>query len=327
MLKPKVSVLITFYNQEEYVDCTISSVIDQITDFETEIIIGDDDSSDNTQERVLNWIEKYPNRIRLVVMKGENKEKISGFRSSRNRLELLKHVNGEYFIFLDGDDYYEYEYKIQKQVEVLEKASNSDCVACAHNMKMIYADGRVIPTTSYDVKEGKYDNRQYWRRMYFHTDSLLVRSTIIESIPTKLVENNFNDNMITYLVIQCGKIYYLPYLWAVYRQTGTGIWTEGNRAINCVRNLYLYDLANIINPQLTKETDSRFFSVWRELLKYRRSIMNSDLGEFRREAFDKELLYSNKWINIGNSTALARIKLYIISGWKYLVGMARSIID
>ncbi|MBQ4262096.1 MAG: glycosyltransferase, partial [Ruminococcus sp.] len=45
-----VSVIITFYNQEKYVDATMQSVLDQKTDFDFEIIAGDDGSSDRTVE-------------------------------------------------------------------------------------------------------------------------------------------------------------------------------------------------------------------------------------------------------------------------------------
>ena len=51
-MEPRVSVLITFYNQEQYVDQALQSVIAQKTDFGVKILVGDDGSSDQTQERV-----------------------------------------------------------------------------------------------------------------------------------------------------------------------------------------------------------------------------------------------------------------------------------
>lgn len=42
----KLSILVTFYNQEEYVDRAMNSIFSQKTNFDYEIIIGDDGSSD-----------------------------------------------------------------------------------------------------------------------------------------------------------------------------------------------------------------------------------------------------------------------------------------
>mgnify|MGYP000790527680 FL=1 len=44
----KVSVLVTFYNQEDYVDEALQSVFDQKCDFDFEVLIGDDGSTDGT---------------------------------------------------------------------------------------------------------------------------------------------------------------------------------------------------------------------------------------------------------------------------------------
>ncbi|MBQ2357779.1 MAG: glycosyltransferase family 2 protein, partial [Ruminococcus sp.] len=109
-----VSVIITFYNQEKYVDATMQSVLDQKTDFDFEIIAGDDGSSDRTVELVQKWAERFPGRIRTFVRSREDGVTVAGFRASRNRLSLLEHVRGKYFIFLDGDDYFSDDRKLQK---------------------------------------------------------------------------------------------------------------------------------------------------------------------------------------------------------------------
>ena len=62
----KVSVLMLAYNQQQYVDEAIRSVVLQETDFDYELIIGDDGSSDATAERCREWQQRYPDRIRLL---------------------------------------------------------------------------------------------------------------------------------------------------------------------------------------------------------------------------------------------------------------------
>ena len=54
-----VSVIVTFYNCEEYVDAALKSVMDQKTSFDFEVIVGDDGSSDGTMAAVQKWIDRF----------------------------------------------------------------------------------------------------------------------------------------------------------------------------------------------------------------------------------------------------------------------------
>ena len=60
----KVSVLVTFYNQEDYVDEALQSVFDQKCDFDFEVLIGDDGSTDGTMAKLQKWKQKYPDTIK-----------------------------------------------------------------------------------------------------------------------------------------------------------------------------------------------------------------------------------------------------------------------
>lgn len=322
MKEQRVSVLVTFYNQEKYVDQALKSILEQKTDFEIKILVGDDGSSDKTCEIVKAWKDKYPEIIELYVMDRKPGKYISGFRASRNRLNLLKYVKTEYFIFLDGDDYFDYSEKLQKQVDILDDKDNQDCIACGHNADMLYLDGRRMPATSTRLKEGKYEAKKYWNKMYFHTDTLLTRSSVISSIPEKFIENNFNDNLITFSFIQEGKLYYIPESWTVYLQTGDGIWTSGKEVVNHIRNMFLYDLCNQINPRMKKETTNRFSYSWMLLLKIRKQIKAEELEPFSLEAEDKNMVNSYNWIHYRELSLFAKQKLCmkaIRKCWKQII--------
>lgn len=311
MFDPRVSVLITFYNQENYVDKALKSVLNQKTDFGVKILVGDDGSSDNTLNKVKQWIEQFPDIISLYIMKRDDINYIAGFRASQNRLNLLKHVDTDYFIYLDGDDYFDYNEKLQKQVDILDDEANKDCVCCGHNIDMIYPNGERVPVGSLNLKEGKYTPKEYWKKYYFHTDTLLIRSSIIKSVPFDIVENNFNDNMITYLAIQHGKLYYIPQSWAVYLQTGDGIWTSNKLIINSIRNMFLFDLCNRINIKMKKQTSTRFLLTWRLLYKNRKEIIKNDLDIFSKEAKDKGLINSYNWIHYDELSFIDKFLIFI----------------
>ena len=64
MKNPKLSVLIMAYNHEPYIEQAIKSVLEQKTDFEYEIVIMEDGSSDNTKEIILKYQNLYPEKIK-----------------------------------------------------------------------------------------------------------------------------------------------------------------------------------------------------------------------------------------------------------------------
>ena len=134
----QVSVLVTYYNQKQYVREALDSILRQKTNFNFEVLLGDDGSDDGTYELLLDYEKQYAG-----VCKVYRHPRIEGEfepieRASANRRSLLSHANGKYLIFLDGDDYWIDDKKLQKQFDILEK--NSDCVACGHPLMMRWQD-------------------------------------------------------------------------------------------------------------------------------------------------------------------------------------------
>ena len=307
----KVSVLVTFYNQEKYVDKALESIVSQETDFNVKIMVGDDGSSDRTRDIVNEWIVRYPGRIELYVMQRDSGPHTPGFRASRNRLELLKKVNTEYFIYLDGDDYFTSADKLQRQADILDKEENRDCIACGHNSYRLYTDGRKDPATDPGLPECKLTASEFWKKHYIHTDTLMIRSWIKDLIDYRLLENSFNDVMITYSAVQYGKIYYYPEYQSVYLQTNNGIWTGGDTVVNMIRVMMFYDIALMINPKMKYQSLCRFGFAWEELFKVKRSIDTLQLGAYINEAKEKGLRTALRWCSYQRLKVLGKMALHI----------------
>lgn len=323
-----LSVLVTFYNQEKYVDNTLKSIIDQKTNFDFDIIISDDGSSDRTVDIVRQWQKKYPERISLFIRDRNDGITVSGFRASRSRLELLKHVKSKYFIFLDGDDYFSDNEKLQKQFDILENPDNQDCVACSHYIEALYPDGHTFKLPNCNLPAKKYSLKEYWPYLYFHTDTTLVRSDIIPKIDTEYVINNFNDNMITYIIMQFGKIYFIPESMAVYYQTGNGIWTSQKKIVNYIRNMFLYDMCNHLNPDLQKENDIRSRNSWKYMIKHTDDINEDTLGVFVEEAKNRNLNYSMKFLKYHSLSTKEKSNLklkYLSVNFRFLLYKTRHL--
>lgn len=115
--KPLVSVIICTYNQEQYINQCIDSILQQKTDFQFEIIIGEDCGKDNTKKICKEYQKKYPERIKLLL-----NETNSGVL--KNWFDCILKSKGKYIMTCGGDDFWHHDGKIQLQVEYMENNNN-----------------------------------------------------------------------------------------------------------------------------------------------------------------------------------------------------------
>jgi glycosyltransferase involved in cell wall biosynthesis len=109
---PLVSVLMITYNQEQYLEQAVASVLAQRTEFAFEIVLGEDRSTDATRAIAFDLQERHPDRVRVLFSKAN-----VGFQ--RNARRVLTACRGEYVAILEGDDYWSDPDKLQRQVDLL----------------------------------------------------------------------------------------------------------------------------------------------------------------------------------------------------------------
>ena len=132
----KVSVRMLTYNIEKFVAQALESVLMQKVDFDYEIVIGEDCSTDNTRNIVMDYHNKYPDKIRLLL----NDANVGVIH---NDIQVFSVCKGKYIALLDGDDYWSSPHKLQKQVEYLD--NHPECSACFHLVTDFYEDGSQAP--------------------------------------------------------------------------------------------------------------------------------------------------------------------------------------
>lgn len=120
-----ISVIIPSYNRVNTVGCTIDSIIAQKVDADIEIVIGDDCSTDNAREVLLQYKEKYPDIIRLFFW-----EKNLGLGA--NWASCVKECRGKYICNCDNDDYWHNTNKLQLQLDYMESHPNSNVLITNH---------------------------------------------------------------------------------------------------------------------------------------------------------------------------------------------------
>lgn len=123
---PFVSVVIPSFNRESTVGATINSILNQKTNFNFELIIGDDCSTDNAREVLLAYHKKYPEKIVLLFH-----DRNIGLGA--NWATCVKHCRGKYVANCDNDDYWHNLDKLQLQVDFLE--ANMEYGVCHTNYR------------------------------------------------------------------------------------------------------------------------------------------------------------------------------------------------
>ena len=114
-----VSVIVPFYNVENYIEKCLQTLVGQTLD-DIEIILVNDGSKDRSMVVVEKFLEQYPEKI--VYLEKEN----GGLSDARNY--AIPYAKGEYIAFLDSDDYVEK--TMYKDMYELAKKEDSDMVEC-----------------------------------------------------------------------------------------------------------------------------------------------------------------------------------------------------
>ena len=114
----KVSIICTNYNKEAWIEEAIQSFLNQKCNFDYEIILVDDASSDHSPQIIEHYAKQFPEKIKAVF----HQENLG---ITKTWIEACKLAQGDYIARCDGDDYWTDEYKLQKQVEILDKSEIS----------------------------------------------------------------------------------------------------------------------------------------------------------------------------------------------------------
>lgn len=157
-----VSVLIGSYNFKPYIVQAIESVLNQVTDFEVEIYVLDDASTDGTQEILRKYYESNL-KVHLLL----NEVNMGGMVNIYN---VLKDIKTPYITFLDGDDFWIDKDKLQKQVRYLK---NNAEIAVGHMRYLVDTEGKIIG------KEESISNRDYKMEDYLKYNRALSFSTLL----------------------------------------------------------------------------------------------------------------------------------------------------
>lgn len=150
-----VSVCVVTYNHEKFIRECLDSILSQKTNFRFNVLVSDDCSNDDT----LSILNEYSSRFQNVHVKsrcGMPKSIYNGKPTgNRNGVENLNRANGTYVAICDGDDRWDDQNKLQKQVDILSKKSD---LALICTSKKVLKNGEItspkfrLPNLSFSYK-------------------------------------------------------------------------------------------------------------------------------------------------------------------------------
>jgi len=206
------------YNHAAYIRQAIEGVLMQNVKFSWDFIIADDHSTDGTREILLEYKQKYPDLITLILQK-EN------VGAAQNWMDLIATPKGKYVAYFEGDDYWCDQSKLQKQIDFLE--SNHDYSICFHQVYELTDDGKMqLSPLNTSEEEETYSILDLAKNNFIHTPSVVFRNDLKREFPLWFKNSPVGDYALHMLNAKHGLIKYMPQPMAVYRRHGSSSWSS-----------------------------------------------------------------------------------------------------
>jgi glycosyltransferase involved in cell wall biosynthesis len=235
VFRMKLSVVIITYNQERFVERAIKSALAQRAEFDYEIVIGDDCSTDRTPEIVRDFHRCYTDRI-VPFFREQN------LGANRNLEATLAACRGEYVALLEGDDYWTSEEKLQRQVDFLD--AHPDCAISCHRVHVADEMGTGQRALFPLCPAGLYTIEDLLAGNFIMTVSTVFRRSLAGVLPDWFFELKLGDWPLCALIARYGKIHLMDDAMAVYRIHSGGVWsgrTTASRLLETSRMLVSLD--------------------------------------------------------------------------------------
>lgn len=277
--KVKLTILCVVYNQKEYIRRTIEGFLNQKTNYKYEILIHDDASTDGTIDILKEYEKKYPDIIK-VFYEDENTYREKKLRDVLYNI-VGEYAKGDYLAWCEGDDYWIDNYKVQLQLDYLEK--HKECVLTAHN-GLCYdcRTGEIEAIDGFDEdKDISMNEILMHKKNCFPTASMIMKKNIF------IMEKPFSECNIgnwTLMIYSAtkGKIHYFNRIMSVYRYMTMGSWSK---KISELENYVTFSLDMVrfftelnvyTNYEYKKQIDNIINGFYKEAVFF---LLNSDVKD------------------------------------------------
>lgn len=232
-----VSISCITYNHEKYIEEALKGFLMQKTNFRYEILIHDDASTDKTAEIIKKYEKQYPELIKPIYQK-ENQ-----FSKGIKRITLTYNANralGKYIALCEGDDYWTDPYKLQKQVDYMEK--HNDCSFSCHSAKRVSVESLDLHhNLGLPGKNDKILRFEDFANRFVATASKVYRKDVLKDLPEWFFQGEAGDFPMQLLLLDRGYAYYINETLSAYRVGVPGSSNDRLKKSDITRKKYYFE--------------------------------------------------------------------------------------
>ena len=257
----KVSIICTNYNKGDWVREAMDSFLNQKTNFDFEIIIIDDASTDHSYEIIQEYQKKFPEKVRTF----RNEVNLGITRTWK---KVCQEAKGQYIARCDSDDFWTDPLKLQKQVDLLD--ASTDSLWSNTEFDMVDLDGNLIQKDAFASKAlpliDSYEEMLVMKGMTM-ASTWLVDTTLMQDVSAQISDTAADDTFELQLeLFKRTKISFLSDSTTVYRM----------------------NLGSDSKPMTLETAERRFTGILESQIKYLNKYPDQDIQRISHLALVKD---------------------------------------
>lgn len=257
----KVSIICTNYNKGDWVREAMDSFLNQKTNFDFEIIIIDDASTDHSYEIIQGYQNKFPEKVRTF----RNEVNLGITRTWK---KVCQEAKGQYIARCDSDDFWTDPFKLQKQVDLLDASTDSQWSNTEFDM--VDLDGNLIQKDAFASKAlpliDSYEEMLVMKGMTM-ASTWLVDTALMQAVSAQISDTATDDTFELQLeLFKRTKISFLSDSTTVYRM----------------------NLGSDSKPMTLETAERRFTGILESQIKYLNKYPDQDIQRISHLALVKD---------------------------------------
>ena len=217
----KISVIVPVYNTGKYIKRCLDSIVNQTIESEIEIIVINDGSTDDSDERIKEYIRKKDCKAKIKYYSKENE----GIAKTRNF--GIEKATGDYILFVDSDDYIKSEL-----IEKLQPYIEQKIDLIKFKLQKVNQNGEILEKIEGPIFE-EANGQEAFNKMY--SEDILLDSPCVYLIKKEVFKNEkfeqtYHEDfgLIPLLIVKSKTVVSTPYYLYEYVQAPNSITRNEN---------------------------------------------------------------------------------------------------